>query len=81
MWQDYALAATQVVLTIGFIPMIFQKDKPTLWSSITASIGMAVIALIMSTLGLWLSATMSAIASALWFVLVYQKISHQRLNK
>ena len=75
MWQDYAMAVTQGILTIGIMPMILHKNKPTLWSSVPTCIGMAVIAFTISTLGLWFSATAAAFASLFWGILVYQRFS------
>lgn len=75
MWQDYVLAGTQAILTAAIVPMVFQKGKkPPFTTSIPTSIGLAVIAFTVSTLGLWWSAGVAALASFLWFILVAQRM-------
>lgn len=74
MWQDVVIAVTQSALTVSIVPMLFRGGKPTLWTSIPTGTGLAVIAITVLTLSLWLSAVSAAVASALWFMLAFQKI-------
>ncbi len=73
MWQDYTIAVVQVVLTMSLIPMVRQKEKPPLSSSVPTAMGLAVISFAFATLGFWFSMVSAGIPSLLWFVLVFQK--------
>ncbi|MBI2888479.1 MAG: hypothetical protein HYY10_00995 [Candidatus Liptonbacteria bacterium] len=74
MWQDYVIAFGQVVMSASLIPMIFQKGKPTLWTSVPTVVICVTFSFTFATLGLWFSVASSAAGSALWSILAFQRI-------
>ena len=79
MWQDWIIAAVQVVLALSLLPSIFHDEhKPTVTTSCTTAAGLYVLTLVYATLAFWFSALMSAIIAVQWTILAFQRY---RLNK
>ena len=78
MWQDYVIAFGQVVMSASLIPMIFQKEKPTLWTSIPTVVVCAVFSFTFATLGLWFSVVASGAGSTMWLILAVQRLGQKK---
>ena len=74
MWQDWLLSVAVWVLLFAMIPTLISKtEKPALLTSLITGSALAIIAFVYATLSLWWSAVPTALISASWFVLAYQR--------
>lgn len=78
MWQDYLLTAVQFFFWITIIPMLLQKEKPPLATSIPTGIILLVAAAATATLHLWFAAASQSITGLEWLLLAYQRIRQER---
>ena len=78
-WQDLILSAAQIIFVVGLIPSIRSSDKPAIATSLLSAFGLALIAIVDLSLGLWFAATVVAITAVQWIILAIQKRSeHER---
>lgn len=73
MWQDVVFALGGFVLSGGLFPMVRQREKPPLRSSLTVAGVLTAYVAAMVTLGLWLAATSTGVQVAVWLVLALQR--------
>lgn len=73
MWQDYVLTAVQIAFCITLFPMLLDKEKPPLISSIPTGLIILIMAATVATLHLWLAAVSQSIVGIQWLILAYQK--------
>lgn len=73
-WQDVVIASMYVPFNLALLPSIMSKNnKPALSTSLITAVCNGVIAFVQITLGLYFAAFATAINSALWLTLAYQK--------
>lgn len=72
-WQDWVMSFATFVLGASLIPTIRGDDKPALSTSILTTVFVGVIAAVMASMGLWLSAFANAIIVVAWGVITTQK--------
>jgi ABC-type multidrug transport system permease subunit len=81
-WQDVALAIINFLLWIALVPTLLNHaDKPDYRTSLMTGLLLSGVAFIISTLGLWLAASIISLSAITWFVLLYQKWRSKRLQK
>lgn len=73
-WQDIAISIGQLVLAAALVPSILSKDKPSLWTSITCGVVLALFAFTYLTIALWYAAVTTFISALLWILLAAQKL-------
>jgi hypothetical protein len=72
-WQDWVMSFATFVLGASLIPTIRGDDKPALSTGILTTVFVAVIAGVMASMGLWLSAFANAIIVVAWGTISTQK--------
>ena len=73
-WQDIVMMILGFSFAIFLIPSIRGKEKPQRLTCITTTIGAAIIAICMATLGLWLTAAAQVITTTAWAILTVQTV-------
>jgi hypothetical protein len=74
MWQDWIFSIGSWIFVAALIPAIRGTEKPPLSTSIVTGTVLVVFALTYFSLHLWIAATSTAITSACWLVLAYQRL-------
>ncbi len=77
-WQDIVLTIGNLVFIVALIPSILSKDKPHLLTSLTNATVLFVIALVYSTLHLYLSGVVLVVTGSLWLTLAWQKYAKSK---
>ena len=75
LWQDMVFSLGSTFFFIALLPSILGKDKPALATSLITGAVMAAFVFTYASLSLWTSAAFSALISASWFTLAFQKYS------
>lgn len=70
--QDFIIAGGTVILIIGLLPTIYSPYKPAIHSSFTYALVLTVFAMTFGSLGLYLSAGLTALNALLWYVIAGQ---------
>jgi len=73
MWQDYLLSVGAVLLSLSMIPMLLNKEKPPLATSVPSALVMSMFVYINTTIDLWVLAVVNGIIALLWYWLAWQK--------
>ena len=81
-WQDITIAIVNIFLSYALIPQIIhnfknKKNGIKLQTSIITTLGLYVLTFTLFTLGLILSASITAIAGTLWLIILIQKIIYK----
>ena len=71
-WQDYIIMTVGFTFAFAMFPSIFSANKPSRWTCLITSIGLAILSAMFGTLGLWLSMTSNIFSTACWSVLAVQ---------
>ena len=71
--QDIILTAGSIVFILALVPSIRSKDKPALLTSSMTAFVLYVFACTYISLGLWLTASVTALTAAMWTALAVQK--------
>jgi hypothetical protein len=77
-WQDWVLAVSGFILGLSLIPTIRGDDKPALSTGILTTTIVAIVAVTMMTLGLWLAAATNILIVAGWGTITWQKFQQIR---
>lgn len=79
MWQDWVLAAMQLVFIGALVPtMLHEHKKPTLSTAILITAGVSISSLVYFTLAFWGSAIATTVHALQWAIVAYQRY---RLDK
>lgn len=83
LWQDLVLAGVQTFFCVNLIPMIRAGTGKTtpLFSSITTSVGLLIMAATFLTVPLVYSAITCSLIAVTWGVIAYQRIRFLREQK
>ncbi len=73
-WQDLVLTVGGFVFVAGLVPMLRAQTRPPLSTSIPLAGTMAMYAVAMATLDLWLSAGPMVVQSFIWATLAVQRM-------
>src|SRR5438552_13217943 len=71
-WQEWIFVVGNFGQSVMLLPMLRAPEKPPLKSSLPLAVTLASFSFAFATLTLWLSALAVGVASAGWFLLVYQ---------
>lgn len=77
-WQDYALMVGGMILWVSIIPMIRTREKPPFLTSVPTSIILSLFVFCLATLKLYLAAFSTTCTATLWWILVFQRIYHEK---
>lgn len=85
-WQDIAIAISDVFLSYALIPQIIHNFKHkhsdiTLQTSIIGTVVLYFLAYVIYTLGLFWSTIITAVAATLWLVILVQSFIYKRPDK
>jgi amino acid permease len=81
MWQDVVFALGGFVLSGGLFPMLRQREKPPLRSSLTVAAVLAAYVAAMVTLSLWLAAVSTAVQAVVWLLLAAQRLRQRAMRR
>lgn len=70
---DLVIMAAQTVFVIGTLPMIFAREKPTLWSGAPSAVALWANATGLCASDLWFGGLMCAGAALEWTILAVQR--------
>jgi hypothetical protein len=79
-WQDAVLTVGNLLFFLTLIPSIRSKDKPHLATSISTAITLAAFGITYITMDLVFASVGLFLNAGMWFVLAYQKFSHQNTS-
>ena len=71
-WQDVIITIVNYMFGVFLIPMLLSPNKPPLKSSGSTALGLLVMGITFTTLGLWLSAIAVGITTTMWTILFIQ---------
>jgi hypothetical protein len=74
MWQDWILGLIGYVFALTLIPMLRQRAKPPLTTSLSTFALLMVMAVTEATLGLWNTTVSTVVTMALWGTLALQRV-------
>lgn len=72
-WQDILMMVGGFILSIALLPSVLGKDKPAKSSCLITGGILASYVVAMATLGLYLSASATALTTTMWFILLFQR--------
>lgn len=78
-WQDWVFSVGGFLILASLIPTLRGDQKPALTTSIMTGALIAVFAVTMATLGLWLSAAANAGNAIAWGILAVQRYRTEKL--
>ena len=68
MWQDWAIAGSNVLFVYGLLPMTFGSIRPVRMASVPTVLGLAIIAGATATLGLSVATAVTTLEALMWLV-------------
>lgn len=72
MWQDFAIAAIQIALSMALVPALFSDQKPDRLTCFLNTILLCALAGVMASMGMWFSMMTGASVAVCWFILLIQ---------
>lgn len=72
-WQDIVLSAGSLIFAFALLPSVFSPNKPSLWTSLSTGIVLAIFTIVYASLSLWYAVTTTALTAVLWLILAFQK--------
>lgn len=78
MWQDIVIMAGGIILGLALIPAIRDGQKPPTSTSLFTGSVLATFTICYATLGMWAATGATLFTTALWFVLMFQRLLQRR---
>jgi hypothetical protein len=72
-WQDLVLAAGSLLLAAALVPTLRSSHKPALWTCLITAACLTVFTVVYGSLALWYSTGTTALTTACWWALAYQR--------
>lgn len=73
-WQDWALAATDLIFAPALIPLLFSSTALPLTTSIPTAVGLWIVSITLWTLGLRLTPVTAMASAIMWTILLIQAL-------
>ncbi len=86
MWQDFAIAITDVFLSYALVPQVIHNFKNkhsdvTFQTSIIGTVGLYFLVYVVYTLGLIFASIITGVAATLWLILLIQGLIYKKPDK
>ena len=77
MWQDWVFAIGAILMGLSLVPVLFDKQKPKVITSMTNCLVLFFFAFTQESLGLHMYSVVSFITAAIWAVLAAQRTRNE----
>ena len=74
-WQDWFLTVAQTILIFALIPTVLSKQKPAVPTCLITTIVVFGVAVVYTSLSLWMSAITALLNAVMWLILSVQSIN------
>ena len=80
-WQDWVFFLGGLIVLVSLLPTIRGTQKPALATSLTTFVLVAIFAVTMASMNMWLSALINAAISLAWGVLALQRYRNDAVRR